>query len=320
MNSAQSESPIWSVMVPVYNRTRYLFEALDSVVCQGVASSRMQIEVVDDCSTEVDVAALVEARYGRRVSCFRQAERKGLAGSWNACIDRAKGNLIHILHDDDFVAPGYYTEIEALAAKYPDVGLYATRNFFVDSDSITTWVLDRVRELEQPAKTIEPFLYMTPILCPAVTVRRTAYEALGGFRSDMGYVVDCEMWARITTSHGAVVSPKVLAFYRVGDGTETRRVLRTAEGIADISRLNDLFVQLYPSFQIARGRARISTMAWQQYLDYKRHGDDVAAAANYAMWLKLTPLRQRVMQRFEYRTAAWLRMGRQYVKRALRLV
>ncbi|MGP0094556.1 MAG: glycosyltransferase family 2 protein [Xanthobacteraceae bacterium] len=310
-----SQAPTWSVMVPVYNRTRYLVEALDSVVSQRVALSSMQIEVVDDCSTEGDVAALIEARYGSRVSYFRQPERRGLAGSWNACIERARGTLIHILHDDDFVAQGYYAEIEALAAEYPGVGLYATRNFFVNSDSIITWVSDRVRELEQPAKMIDPFFYMTPIQCAAVTVRKSAYEVVGCFRLDMGFVTDREMWARLTASHGAVVSPKVLASYRMGDETETRRVLRTAEGIGDICRLNELFAQLYPSFRIQCGRLRVSAMARRQYLDCKRNGDAAAAAANYAMWVKVTPLRQRL----EDQTTDWVRKARQFAKRALRL-
>jgi glycosyltransferase involved in cell wall biosynthesis len=276
-------------MIPVYNRTRHLAEALDSVLAQGFDRSKMQIEVIDDCSTEMDVGALVEAQYGDRVSFFRQPRRLGLASNWNACIERAKGELVHILHDDDFVATGYYAEIEALARKHPHVGLYATRNFGVDDDSIITWVSNRVRELERPAKAIEPFLYETSIQCAAVTVRRTTYRSLGGFRLDMGYVTDCEMWARVTASHGAIISPKILAAYRMGNGTETRKVLRTAEAIRDISRLNDLMAQRYAGFSVERGRARVSSMAWQYYEHFKRAGDQEAAAANYEAWKQLTP-------------------------------
>ena len=50
--------PIWSIMVPVYNGTKYLAEALDSVVAQGFDKSEMQIEVIDDCSTRDDAEVL----------------------------------------------------------------------------------------------------------------------------------------------------------------------------------------------------------------------------------------------------------------------
>jgi hypothetical protein len=231
--------------------------------------------------------------------------------NWNSCIQRAKGYLIHILHDDDYVADGYYTEIEYLSQKYPDAGLYATRNVFVDDESIITAVSDRIRELEKPTKVIESFLYQTPIQCAAVTVRRAAYEAVGGFRPDMGFVIDCEMWARITGFHGAVVSTKVLAAYRIYGDTETHRVMRTAEGIKDICRLNELFAERYPSFSIDRGRARVSSMAWGQYLQFKRIGDDTGAAANYEMWKRLTPLGRRLSQRFDFHIMTHIRRARQ---------
>jgi glycosyltransferase involved in cell wall biosynthesis len=307
------QNPTWSVMIPLYNGTRYLIEALDSVVAQGFDEREMQIEVIDDCSTQGDPESIITTRYAGRVSYYRQPERMGMAANWNACIRRAIGSLIHILHQDDYVANGYYTEINDMADKYPRVGLYSTRSFFVDNDSIITGITGRIRELEQPANATEPFFYETPIQCAGITVRRTSYEALGGFRLDMGYVTDCEMWARVTGEHGAIVSPKIKAFYRMGDGTETHRTLRAAEGIGDICRLNEVFVQQYPSFCIERGRCRVSAMAWEQHQKFKRLGDDAAAATNYDMWVRLTPASQRLARHFDghvmrYFRGAW-RLG-----------
>jgi glycosyltransferase involved in cell wall biosynthesis len=303
-------------MVPVCNRTRHLTDALDSVVAQAFDRSKMQIEVVDDSSTENDVMSLIDSSYGDRVSLYRQPKHVSMVENWNTCIQRASGTLIHILHDDDFVAPGYYAEIESLVHQYPNVGLYATRNFFVDDDSIITGVSGRIRELGKPAKAVDSFLYQTPIQCAAVTIRRTAYEALGGFRLDMGYVVDREMWTRVIGSHGAIISPKVLASYRMGNDTETHRVLRTAQGIRDICRLDELFAQRYPSFCKDRGRARVSAMAWEQYLKFTCMGDDAAAAANYEAWAQLTPIGQRVARHWEQRYSdshimAYIRRARQ---------
>ena len=283
-------------MVPVYNGTKYLAETLDSVVAQGFDESEMQIEVIDDCSTHDDAEVLVRTRYDNRVLFYRQPQRVGMAGNWNTCIQRAKGSLIHILHQDDFVASGYYEEIKNLADNYPDVGLYSTRTFSVDEQSIIMGMTRRIGELEQPAKAVEPFFYQTPIQCAGVTVRRTSYEALGGFSPDLGYVTDCEMWARITSAHRAVVSPKVLASYRQCDGTETHRVSRTAEGIKAICRLNDIFAQRYAGFSVERGRARVAAAAWEGYLRFKLSGDHAAAAANWEMWVQLTPPQQRLAQ------------------------
>lgn len=99
-----------------------------------------------------------------------------------------------------------------------------------------------------------------------------------------------------TGAHGAVVSPKVEAYYRRGDGTETDRVLRNGEGITDICRLNELFAKKYPSFSVDRGRARVSTLAWQQYQHFAKLGDRTAADTSWILWRNLAHWDQRLLQ------------------------
>jgi glycosyltransferase involved in cell wall biosynthesis len=60
---AKAPLPFWSVMIPAYNSVReYLVEALESVLSQDAGPDKMQIEVVDDCSAdlEYDLDALVQ--------------------------------------------------------------------------------------------------------------------------------------------------------------------------------------------------------------------------------------------------------------------
>ena len=149
-------------MISVFNNTEYLTQALDSVVTQGFSPDEMQIEVVDDCSARTDPERIVKERYRDRVSFYRHSQRVGMAANWNACINRAKGRLVHILHQDDFVAGGYYKEIESLACRYPGAGLYSTRSFFVDDSSIINGVTERVLALEECGNTVEPFFIKPP--------------------------------------------------------------------------------------------------------------------------------------------------------------
>ena len=44
--------PFWSVMIPTYNCGDYLRRTLESVLCQDPGPDKMQIDVVDGCSTE----------------------------------------------------------------------------------------------------------------------------------------------------------------------------------------------------------------------------------------------------------------------------
>ena len=58
--SKEVHGPLWSVMIPVYNRVEYLREALESVLSQGYGQDQMQIEVVDDCSLTDEAELIVK--------------------------------------------------------------------------------------------------------------------------------------------------------------------------------------------------------------------------------------------------------------------
>ena len=51
----QADRPLWSVMIPAYNCTHFLPQAIESVLAQAPGPAHMQIEVVDDASTDADV-------------------------------------------------------------------------------------------------------------------------------------------------------------------------------------------------------------------------------------------------------------------------
>jgi hypothetical protein len=161
--------------------------------------------------------------------------------------------------------------------------------------------------LEQPAREAAAFFYQTPIEFAGVTVRRNSYEVLSGFRADVGFVSDCEMWARIIGCHGGIVSTGVKAFHRLYHGNETARLSRTAEGVRDICRLNELFDRRFAAFSMEKGRARASALAWSQYKMFKDLGDETGATANWNTWVELTPGIQRIAVRIGSRAMPYIR-------------
>src|SRR5687768_18494148 len=114
--------PLWSVMIPVYNCSKYLPDALESVLMNNIPEEEMQIEVIDDASTDADVKAIVERIGKGRIKYFRQLENVGSVRNFETCINRSCGDLVHILHGDDRVKKGYYEKIGNLFQKYPDAG------------------------------------------------------------------------------------------------------------------------------------------------------------------------------------------------------
>jgi glycosyltransferase involved in cell wall biosynthesis len=95
------EQPKVSVILPTFNRARFLPDALESIFVQGVRN--VQVVVVDDGSTD-DTERIVAA-YGERVQYVRQ-ENGGPAAARNTGLRFAEGRFISFLDSDDVWMPG----------------------------------------------------------------------------------------------------------------------------------------------------------------------------------------------------------------------
>lgn len=278
-------------MIPTYNpNPDHLAQMLRSVLSQDPGGETMQIEVLDDCSSHVDVEQLVRAVADNRVHFSRTSENKGLAGSWNACIERARGVWVHILHQDDYVLPGFYEEGQRIARSHPEVGLIAVRSFFVDENGVINAVTPRIRSLEHYGHAIREFLYDNQLQCPGVVVSKKAYEKFGNFRADLSYTLDWEMWTRIVNQAGGVVSEKVLACYRTTSHNMTHRLAKNAETLLDRARINKIFAERYKEFDPDTANERVCEIALEHAWVFKMSDDLQAADAYMQYWRENAPL------------------------------
>ncbi len=290
-NMQEVRALFWSVMIPTYDpMPHHLQQMLESVLSQTPGSETMQIEVVDDCSPTVNVKRIVEAIAGDRVHFSQTQVNLGLAGCWNECIERARGEWVHILHQDDYVLPGFYAEIQKIANLHPDVGLIAVRSFFVDEEGVISRVTPRIRSLEHGGCTVEDFFYDNPIQFPGVVVRKSTYKKLGHFRADLSYTLDWEMWTRIIDRAGGVVSPHVLASYRTTDQNTTNRLTRTGETLTDRAKLIKIFAGRYRDFDANIANRRVCDFALNRAKAFKMSDDSQAAQAHLEYWRRNAPL------------------------------
>jgi glycosyltransferase involved in cell wall biosynthesis len=287
--------PIWSVMIPTYNCAEYLAQTLQSVLGQDLGPELMQIEVVDDCSNRDDPESVVKSVGRGRVTFYRKPKNGGAIANFNSCIERSRGRYVHILHGDDTVMPGYYDCISKLIARYPNVGLYATRCFYIDAQSVLIWMSPRMEDLEIPSRDVTHFYYECPIQFAGVTVSRTSYESLGGFRADFAHTADLEMWARIISAEQGVVSSEVKANYRIFPGNDTDRLAKGGENIKEMCRLHEIFASRYPNFSMPLARQKAAERALRQYREFSARGEKAAADVNLKLWLELTPFRRRMI-------------------------
>jgi len=250
--------PFWSVMIPTYNAPAgYLEATLRSVLQQDPGPEEMQIEVIDDCSPQGPRTELVQRIGGGRITLHPEPVNLGLARIWNRCIERARGEWVHILHQDDIVEPGFYAALRKGTGDNR-VGAVLARNAVIDSLGNRV----SVSSLFRPSPGIlehwqETVTVSNPIRCPSVVVRRAVYEHLGGFLATLYFAVDWEMWQRIAAHYSFWFDPAAFAGYRMHPESETSRM--TKQGLDALDELKA--IQLAMAYHPPRVASKLARQA-----------------------------------------------------------
>lgn len=256
--------PLWSVMIPTYNCATYLKQTLESVLIQDPGIEKMQIEVVDDYSTDANVEELVNKLGNGRIKFYRQPQNRGSLRNFETCLNRSHGKYIHLLHGDDYVEPGFYAAIEKLFQQYPDAGAACTGFSHVDENGNFLYpnqiIADKDGLLTDWLNTLAQRQKLQP---PSVVVKRSVYEHLGSFFG-MHYGEDWEMWVRIAAHYPFAYTPLTLADYRVHDNNITSGSFQTGNHIKDMIKAINL-VQAYLPEDKKRRLKKIAEKNWSKY-------------------------------------------------------
>lgn len=92
--------PKISVIIPTYNRAKYLTKCLDSIFCQTLRD--IEVILVDDGSTD-NTEGIVRKYYDKRLKYYKRTNH-GIGSSRNFGIDNAIGDYICFVDSDDYIS------------------------------------------------------------------------------------------------------------------------------------------------------------------------------------------------------------------------
>jgi len=244
------DRPFWSVMIPTYNCAIWLRETLKSVLAQDPGPERMQIEVMDDASTKDDPEAVVRELGRGRVAFHRHPKNVGATANFNASLSRSRGHLVQILHGDDLVLPGFYSRMEGLLERNPEAGSAICRFAAIDENDVWLWLSHLVQRNPGVApNALAVISSQNWAQFAAVALKRSLVEAVGGFHPSLIHAADWDLWKRAALHQPLAYEPTVLALYRMFDGNDSSRLMRTGANVADLRRAIDLSARYLPSPQ-----------------------------------------------------------------------
>lgn len=271
------------MVLPAYNCADYLAIALAGVVEQ-LKDTDAEIIVVDDASVD-DAAGVVERVGQGRVRFERNEPGLGAVRNFNHCLDLASGDLVHLLHADDAVLPGFY---DAMASAMDGDAVAAVcRTRYVDGAGTPGAVTRSLRQGSGVWDNALPAMVVSNRVRPSgIVVRRSAYEQVGGFRTDLPHAADWEMWTRLCATGEVTFVDDILALYRRHGASDTAARIKSGVNIRERVTAIDLVAQFLPEAKRdpARRKALVYSTAFAARVarDCLRDGE-VDAARHQAM-------------------------------------
>ncbi len=124
-------APIVSVIIPTYNTTAFIVEALESVFAQTYTD--FEVIVINDVSPDTDELEQFLGPF-RELILYLKQENQGLAGTRNVGIRRAQGEYVAFLDSDDCWLAGYLASHMKVLEENPEIDvIYCDAQHFGDS-------------------------------------------------------------------------------------------------------------------------------------------------------------------------------------------
>lgn len=122
--------PLFSVIIPAYNRADLIEQTLQSVLTQDFPAADLEIIVVDDGSTDHTIS--IVQKFAPRVQLLQQQNNKGPGAARNAGLTASCGEYAAFLDSDDFWFHWTASHYAAVIEKYDRPAFIAGKPFIFD--------------------------------------------------------------------------------------------------------------------------------------------------------------------------------------------
>ena len=207
--------PKVSVIIPTFNRERFVGLSIDSVMSQTYKD--IEVIIVDDGST--DNTQQVLGTYGNKIRVIKQ-NNSGKSQALNRGIDTARGEWVGILDSDDEWIPGYLEWQMKRVDRNPNVIAHITNSVTIQLNGaredhfFETRLTGKFGEkecmlLERPLRTI---VNHHPWFCQATIMKRNLLLQAGGFDRTLNIAEDLDIISKMALRGPFSICKKPLVY------------------------------------------------------------------------------------------------------------
>ena len=205
MEQASKEAPLFSVIIPTYNRAGKCIRAVESVLQQTCQD--YELWVIDDGS--IDETQTVLKPYENRLH-YHYQPNQGVSVARNTGIRLSHGRYLAFLDADDRWVPGKLAAVAAAVQENPDVGMFYSSAAFVDEQGCFLWT---VKARNAKGNAYFALLSEDFIVFSSTVLKRDCLDRLGIFDPQLHSSQDWDLIIRVARNYPIIPLSPVLVLY-----------------------------------------------------------------------------------------------------------
>jgi glycosyltransferase involved in cell wall biosynthesis len=262
VNPNALDRPKVTVIIPCYNREKYIRETIDSALAQTYPNT--EIVAVDDGST--DSTREVLESYGHRIRVLEHpgGVNKGQSAAINLGLQSTQSEYVAILDSDDLFVPEKVERQAEYLEQHPEVGLVYSNGWAMSENGKRLYKFYGNGHVEKskPERVLLGCYFLLP---NNALVRRSVFNLVGGFDESLRSGQDHDMAIRLAEVTTIGYFNENLFFYRRhGDSISFRKTkLRWENGFKILEKAANRYP--YPR-RVLRHRAAVLNFRLAQCL------------------------------------------------------
>ena len=205
----EMSQPIFSVVMPLYNKEKAITQTVQSVLEQTITD--FELIVVDDGSTD-DSHNRVSAIEDDRIRLFHK-ENGGVSSARNYGIREARSQHIAFIDGDDLWDRTYLQEQLKLIADFPDAGMWGVNYAFVKNGECCPCAQGMGDGFRGYVENYFGTSHNDLFCSSSVVIKKPVFDVAGTFDERISSSEDLDEWYRIILKFPVVYYDKVLAYY-----------------------------------------------------------------------------------------------------------
>ncbi len=239
MKEEQLFLPKVSIVIPVYNGSNYLRDAIESAIDQEYAN--LEILVINDGSHDDGITEKIALSYGEKIRYYRK-DNGGVATALNLGIQKMTGEYFSWLSHDDIYKPNKISaEIEALSKVKDKTRVVCCGYDVVDADRNFLYQIDPAKEygMEKLERPLFPVFHCCINGC-GLLIHKSHFERVGIFNETLPTTQDYDLWFRILRGRKMLFIEGSYFYSRSHDAQDSRKLYGQ-----HIEECNDLWIRLF---------------------------------------------------------------------------